>query len=204
MSAGTVVLDVRELIGVEDGFGVASALLAERLVGRVVGVGLLTGDLVQDVDNLLPLLEGNIDALSELSLGVEVAGPDDLAVDSEGVYGVKEGLNEVVGVVAVLAAGAGNPADGHTHIFLILGGKEIVPPPEGVEGVDEVYEFDIFAEGFDRAADRLSGDCFSQTSDVNDSSRTDSGCDEGSLRPLSDVLCDNVCPVHTNRLPLSR
>ena len=121
MPAGAVVLDVGEGVGVEDRLGVAAALLAEGVVRRIVGVGLLSGDFVEDVDDLLPLLEGHVDGLGELPLLVEVARPDDLAVDSEGIHGVEERLHEVVRIVPVLAAGAGDPAYRHAHIFLELG-----------------------------------------------------------------------------------
>ena len=124
------------------------------------GLGLLAGDLVQDLDDLLPLPHCHVDALGEFSLLVELVGPDDLAVYPEGVNCVQEGLHEVVSVVPVLSAGTRDPGDGHSDVLLILGREEIVPFPEGVEGVDEIDEPDLFAHTFDGAAHGFSRDCF--------------------------------------------
>ena len=164
---------VGELVVVELGLGEPPAVLAHGVVRRVVGVGLLTSDLREDLDDLLPLLHGHVDALSELALGVELVGPDDLAVDPEGIHGVEERLDEVVGVVLVLAAGAGYPGYGHPDVLLVLRGEEVVAFPEGVEGIDQVDQLDLFAEGLHRAPHGLAGDGLPQTSNVDDTGRAD-------------------------------
>ena len=52
--------------------------------------------------------------------------PYDLALDSKGIDGIQERLDEVMGIILVLATRAGNPADGHAHVLLEFLGKEIL------------------------------------------------------------------------------
>ena len=102
---------------------------------------------MKDLDDLLALRDRLVDPRGELALLVELVGPDDLAVHAEGLDGVEEGLHEVVCIVVVLPARAGDAADGHADVFLVLLGEERVAFPQGVEVVDDVDEFDIRSGG---------------------------------------------------------
>ena len=199
VAAGAVVFHVGEAVGVEDGLGEPAALGADGVVRGVGGLGLLAGDLVQDPDDVVPLAEGLVYALGERALVVELVGPYDLAPHAERVDGVEEGLHEVVGVVPVPAAGAGDPADGHPHVLLELLWEEVVALAQGVERVDEVDQADVFAPGLNRAADGLARDGFPEAADVDDPRRAYSGGYQRVLAGVRDLLCNYVCPVHSNR-----
>ena len=196
-TALTAVLEVRELIGVEVCFAEASAIWAERIVRREIGICILPGDLMDDLDDLGPLGYCHVDPLGELPFGIELMGPYDLAVDLQGIDRVQERLDEVMGIVVMLAARTGDHADRHTDILLVLLGEELIPLPEGIERIDQVDEPDILSLGCDCAADRFSCDRFSETSDMYDSGRTDTCCDQRVLACICYFLCDYICPMHS-------
>ena len=198
MAACAVILHEGEAVRIEDRVGEPSALLADGVVRCVISLGLLPGDLMQDLDDLLSLLEGLVDALGEYSLLIELVGPDDLTLHTEGVHGIQERLDEVMGVVLVLATGAGDPAYGHAHVLLELLRQEIIALAQGIERIDQIYQADLFPFSLDSTTDGLPRDGFPKASYMDDTGRTDSRSDERMLACVRDLLGYNICPVHFN------
>ncbi len=102
----------------------------------------------------------------------------------------------MVSIIVMLPAGAWYLAYGHPHIVLVLLGQERIPLPKRIQGIYEVYQPNITSEVFDRTADGLAGNGFSETSHVYYPGGTYPRGYEGVLILLQDISGYNVRPVH--------
>ena len=90
-------------------------------------------------------LERLVGGIGELALPVQLVHVMDLALDANLLHGLDEGLHVVVGIAFVLAADAGDVAQGDVDVLLVLLGEELVPLPEGIERINEIDQPDFLS-----------------------------------------------------------